>query len=193
MVLFGAFILHETMTGTRLWGLLIGLAAMALLIAPEAAALGAAPMGAFLVVAAAVSWGLGTVLFKRFDLSLSAIELTAWQLIFGGIPIVICALIFDPAPDVSALSSRAIIAVLYTAFVAQWLGQWAWFRGLQLLPASAAAIGSLSIPIVGLFASAILMDESITWIESTALVLVLIALSLVLIGPAGLEALRRRR
>ena len=140
MVLFGAFILHETMTGTRLWGLLIGLAAMALLIAPEAAALGAAPMGAFLVVAAAVSWGLGTVLFKRFDLSLSAIELTAWQLIFGGIPIVICALIFDPAPDVSALSSRAIIAVLYTAFVAQWLGQWAWFRGLQLLPASAAAI-----------------------------------------------------
>ena len=104
VVLLGAFILRETVSGARLWGLLLGLAAMALVIAPEARMLGSAPMGAFLVVAAAASWGLGTVLFKRFDLSLTSIELTAWQLVFGSIPIALCALILDPLPDVSAVS-----------------------------------------------------------------------------------------
>ena len=156
--------------------------AMALVIAPEARMLGSAPMGAFLVIAAAVSWGLGTVLFKRFDLSLTSVELTAWQLVFGGIPIAVCALILDPLPDVSTLSTRTIMAVLYTAFIAQLLGQWAWFRGLQLLPANVAAIGSLSIPIVGLYASAVLLEESITWIELMALAMVLY----VLISQAGL-------
>ena len=151
------------------------------------------PMGAFLVVAAAASWGLGTVLFKRFDLSsLTSVELTAWQLVFGGIPIAVCALILDPLPDVSALSIRTIVAVLYTAFIAQLFGQWAWFRSLQLLPANVAAIGSLSIPIVGLYASALLLEESITWIELLALAMVLVALGLVLIGPDGLDALKRR-
>ncbi|MEC7489397.1 MAG: DMT family transporter [Pseudomonadota bacterium] len=192
VVLLGAFILRETVSGAQLWGLLLGLAAMALVIAPEARMLGSAPVGAFLVVAAAVSWGLGTVLFKRFDLSLTSIELTAWQLVFGGIPIALCALILDPLPDVSALSTRTIIAVLYTAFIAQWFGQWAWFRSLQLLPANVAAIGSLSIPIVGLYASALLLEESITWIELLALAMVLVALGLVLIGPDGLYALKRR-
>ena len=193
VVLLSAFILRETVSGARLWGLLLGFAAMALVIAPEARMLGSAPMGAFLVVAAAASWGLGTVLFKRFDLSLTSIELTAWQLMFGVIPIAVCALILDPLPDVSALSTRTIVAVLYTAFIAQWLGQWAWFRGLQLLPANVAAIGSLSIPIVGLYASAVLLEESITWIDLMALAMVLVALGLVLIGPDGLDALKRRR
>jgi drug/metabolite transporter (DMT)-like permease len=132
------------------------------------------------------------VLFKRFDLSLTSIELTAWQLVFGGIPIALCALILDPLPDVSALSTRTILAVLYTAFIAQWFGQWAWFRSLQLLPANVAAIGSLSIPIVGLYASAVLLEESITWIELMALAMVLVALGLVLIGRDGLNALKRR-
>jgi len=193
VVLLGVFILRETMSRARIWGLLLGLTAMVLVIAPEARMLGSTPMGAFLVVAAAVLWGLGTVLFKRFDLSLTSIELTAWQLVFGGIPIALCALILDPLPDVSALSTRAIIAVLYTAFIAQWFGQWAWFRGLQLLPANVAAIGSLSIPIVGLYASAVLLEESITWIELMALAMVLVALGLVLIGPDGLDALKRHR
>ena len=95
-------------------------------------------------------------------------------------------------PDVSALSTRTILAVLYTAFIAQWFGQWAWFRSLQLLPANVAAIGSLSIPIVGLYASAVLLEESITWIELMALAMVLVALGLVLIGRDGLNALKRR-
>ena len=63
VVLLSAFILRETVSGARLWGLLLGLAAMALVIAPEARMLSPTPMGAFLVVAAAASWGLGTVLY----------------------------------------------------------------------------------------------------------------------------------
>jgi drug/metabolite transporter (DMT)-like permease len=47
-------------------------------------------------------------------------------------------------------------------------------------------------PIVGLYASAVLLEESITWIELMALAMVLVALGLVLIGRDGLNALKRR-
>jgi len=38
----------------------------------------------------------------------------------------------------------------------------------------------------------VLLEESITWIELMALAMVLVALGLVLIGPDGLDALKRR-
>ena len=193
VVLLGALLLKEQLTPSRAIALVIGMSAMTMLIAPDAAAIGGAPWGAVLVVISAVLWSLGTVLFKRFDISLTAVELAAWQLTFGGVPVVICAVIFDPLPDLTQISPRAIVAMLYAGILAVGFGQWAWYRALQLLPASAAAIGSLLIPVVGMFASAWLLDETVTWLEITALVLVLISLTMVLIGPAGLDAWRRWR
>ena len=99
----------------------------------------------------------------------------------------------SPLPDLTQISPRAIVAMPHAGILAVGFGQWAWYRALQLLPASAAAIGSLPVPVVGMFASAWLLDETVTWLEITALVLVLISLTMVLIGPAGLDAWRRWR
>ena len=132
-VIIGALLLKEALTAERLIALALGLGAMALLIVPDLAAIGRAPWGAVLIVAATASWSLGTVLFKRFDLSLTAIEFTAWQLTFGAVPIVACALILDPMPDLGGLSERAIAALIYTPFVAVVLIQWAWYRALPAL------------------------------------------------------------
>ncbi len=193
VVMLSVLLLKEQLTWSRGIALVIGMSAMTMLIAPDAAAIGGAPWGAMLVVISAVLWSLGTVLFKRFNISLTAVELAAWQLTFGGVPVVICAVIFDPLPDLSQISTRAIVAMLYAGILAVGFGQWAWYRALQLLPAMAAAMGSLLIPVVGMFASAWLLDETVTWVEATALALVLISLTMVLIGPAGVEAWRRWR
>ena len=94
-VLLCVFILNEKLTRRRLLGLVLGMAGMALLIGGEFTAMRASPLGAILVVAAAFGWALGTVLMKRYPMGLGTTALTAWQLLIGGLPIMIGALLID--------------------------------------------------------------------------------------------------
>ena len=52
---------------------------------------------------------------------------------------------------------------------------------VTLLPATAAAISTLAIPVVGLLSSAWLLGEPVGWRELAALVLVLAAIAMVLL------------
>lgn len=191
--MLAAILLREAFTRVHMLALALGLAAMVLVVAPEAGLFGGALWGAVLITVASILWSFGLVLFKRFDIPLTALELGAWQLFLGGIPIVVYAAFLDPAADFAALTTRGWIAMLYSAFIATLLVNWAWYRALQILPAFAASLGTLMIPIVGLFAGAAILDERLTWIELTALALVLISVGLVAAGPTRLAALWRCR
>ena len=59
---------------------------------------------------------------------------------------------------------------------------WAWFRLVAILPAAVAAIGTLGIPIVGLFTSALVLGEPVGWAEVVALVLVVAGLGILVRG-----------
>ena len=74
---------------------------------------------------------------------------------------------------------------LHASVIAVSFGQWIWFRVLQLLPAAVAAISTLAVPVIGVFAGALLLGETVTIFELGALVLVSIALAIVLVGHAG--------
>lgn len=190
-VLIGTMVLREGLSASRLWALLFGAGAMALLIGPDILALRSAPLGGFLLVAAAIAWALATVLIKRRHWSLASAEFAAWQLAIGGVPVVIGAILLDPPPDLEALSVRGWVGVIYTSAVAVAFGQWLWFRILHILPSSIASISTLAIPVVGVFSSSVLLGEVIGWREIAALLLVLAALFLVLVGHDGLAALKR--
>lgn len=195
-VLIGAVVLREGLSASRLWALLFGAGALVLLIGPDILSLRSAPLGGFLLVAAAIAWAVATVLIKRRHWSLASAEFAAWQLAIGGMPVVIGAILVDPAPDLNALSVQGWVALIYTSAVAVAFGQWLWFRILHLLPSSVASISTLAIPVVGVFSSSVLLGEVIGWREIAALLLVMAALFLVLVGCDGLAALReniRRR
>ena len=98
--------------------------------------------------------------------------------------------IVDPRPDFSAISTQALIGLVYASMIAVSFGQWIWFRMLEILPAAVAAISTLAVPVVGVFASALLLGERITWMALAALTLVVVALWIVLVGHAGIEAMR---
>ncbi len=55
---------------------------------------------------------------------------------------------------------------------------------VRLFPAQVAALGTLAIPVVGVFSSAALLGEPIGWAEIVALVMVVGSLSMVLLVPA---------
>jgi drug/metabolite transporter (DMT)-like permease len=83
--------------------------------------------------------------------------------------------------------------VLYSAVVAQTLGHFAWFRALSYLSPVIAALISLANPVVGVLASVWITGEPLTWRKLAALVFILISLFIIVVGPAGLRALRLRK
>jgi drug/metabolite transporter (DMT)-like permease len=113
-----------------------------------------------------------------------------WQLIAGSVPVTIGALILEPAPDITRLSPAALLALAYVFSFPMLFGQWAYFKIVHLFPASIAAIGTLAIPIVGVFSSALMLDEAIGISELVALALICSALVSVLVLPASTMASR---
>jgi drug/metabolite transporter (DMT)-like permease len=181
-VLFGLWVLNETLTPRRALGLVLGMAGMALLLWSEIAALERSPLGAMLIVAAAVLWGLGTVVMKRWPVSLPASSLTAWQMGIGAIPIVLAALIFeDGSFDLTRLSTPALLGVLYNMVISFIFCQWAWIKIALVAPVGVSTVGTLLVPVVGVFSGALVLGERPHWQDYAALVLVGLAIASVLL------------
>jgi drug/metabolite transporter (DMT)-like permease len=191
-VLFGRLLVGEQITRSRLAALLLGLTGMAVLLAPDARTLWAAPAGTVLMVGAAVSWAIGTVLTKARRWTIATTVLTGWQLVLGAVPIVLGALLrlgragdTDPGSQLGLLSHGAILGTAYATFVGVIFCHWAWFRLVAILPSAVAAIATLGIPIVGLFGSALVLGEPVGHAEIAALILVVSGLAILIGGLRG--------
>ncbi len=182
--LLGAAFLGERLTRAKLAGLALGMAGLGLLIGPDLVVLGRVPLGSLMMLGAALSWAAGTVLIKRFTWTVGSAALSGWQLMFGAVPVVAGALVIDGLPQVTSLSTPVLIAVVYVLLLPTIFCQWAYFHLVRLFPAGLAAIGTLAVPVVGVFSSALVLGESIGWRELAALALVCVALAVVLVLPA---------
>ncbi|CAB1060635.1 Permease of the drug/metabolite transporter (DMT) superfamily [Olavius sp. associated proteobacterium Delta 1] len=176
--ILSALLLKERITSTRILALGLGLSALGILIRPELEAVGAAPLGAVFMFGAAVSWATGTVLIKRTDWNTPTTVLTGWQLLLGGIPVVMGAAFFEPSGISLNVSARAIFALTYIIFFPMIYCHWAYFTLVRIFPASIASIGTLAIPVVGVFSSTLILNESVGISEIVALFLVVTALSI---------------
>ena len=78
------------------------------------------------------------------------------------------------------MSIAAILGTAYATLVGVIFCHWAWFRIVAILPAAVATIGTLGIPIVGLFASAVVLGEPVGLAEMLALLLVVGGLAILL-------------
>lgn len=181
--IMSCFILRERLKVSRLLGLGLGIGGLAILVGPEIRALGSSPAGSALMLGAALSWAMGTVAIKYFQWTMPVSLLTAWQLLLGGIPVVLGAVLLDPMDTFLHLSTKTILAAVYVILLPIIYCQWAWFKVVSLFPATVAAIGTLAIPVIGVFSSALILSEAVGAREIAALALVVIALAVVMIKP----------
>jgi drug/metabolite transporter (DMT)-like permease len=179
-VLLSRVVLGEALSARRMLGLALGMLGMLLLIGDEFALLQAAPVGALLVVGAALAWAVGTVLMKRFPTRLPITSFTGWQLLLGGAPMALGALVIDWG-DWQPISWRAAGAVAYNVVVAFVLCHWIWFEIVDRASAGVSALGTLTIPVVGVISSMLVLGERPAWPEYAAMVLVIAALATVLV------------
>jgi len=188
--LAAAPVLGEPISARKLAGLALGIAGLGVLIGPDLLLLERAPLGALCMLLAAISWGIGTVLVKRIAWQLPTLSNVAWQLLLAALPVTAVACLLEPLPDPASLSLPAIAALIYVFLLPMSFCQWAYFKTVGLLPASVAAIGTLTIPVIGVFSSHLVLGEPVGAPELLALLLVLSALVLVLLLPAWRDSRR---
>jgi drug/metabolite transporter (DMT)-like permease len=183
--LLGSMVLGDRLTPRRLFGLALGLGGLAVLIGPDLHAAQAAPIGAFFMLGAALSWAAGTISVKYFAWSLPTAVLAGWQLIAGFVVVFPVALLLETPPAWTGLSTGALISLAYVITLPMVFCQWAYIKVVRLFPAVLAAIGTLAIPVVGVFSSAVVLGEAVGPQDFASLALVCVALAIVLLPSAG--------
>lgn len=180
----GAFVLDEPITNFKIWGLVLGLAGLGVLIGEDLIVFGGAPLGALFMLGASLSWAIGTVWFKKYCWTTPVSTMVGWQLAAAAVPITLVAIMFEPAPDLTQLSGKAVLALGYVFALPMIFCQWAFFKVVTMFQASVASMGTFAVPVVGVFSSALVLGEPVGWRELIALVLILMALASVLIVPS---------
>jgi drug/metabolite transporter (DMT)-like permease len=178
-VIFARILLGEAITWRRALGLAIGLAGMVILIGADLPAIGESPLGIIYMLCGALTWGAGTVLFKRAPWRIPVAVIIGWQLLVIGVPITAIAFLTETPRLDYATSSW--FAIFYQIFISALIGNYAWAKIVTLLPAGVAAISSLAIPVLGVLSGAMLLGEPVTWRELVALACVVAALAVVLV------------
>jgi len=185
----GAIFASERFTVRKGAALSLGLVGLGLLAMPAGDALAASPAGLALMLSAAIAWGGGTVALKSMRFGLPVVSLTAWQLAVAGVPVAAGMVVFEIFGPPGAILLKGDVTVggvagaVYAATIPMIFCHWAWFRALEILPASIASIGTLAVPVVGVLSSAWLIGEPLGWAELTALGCIVGALALALFAP----------
>lgn len=162
--------------------LALGVAGVLVLLTRGYAQVSEAPLGAALVLVAAIGWAVGTLIQKRRHTSLSSVAMAGWQILIGSLPMIAIMPLVEGVHWPQA-STVAWIATAYTTFGALVFSYFAWFTVVRLMPVNVASISSLLVPVVGVCAGSILLDEPFGWREVLALLLIGTALALVLVIP----------
>jgi drug/metabolite transporter (DMT)-like permease len=186
-VLFSLGLLHEPLSRRKIVGLLLGMTGLIVLLGDDLRSVQRAPVGALFILAAAITWALGTVLLRRWKPTIPQDTLTGWMMILGWIPIALCAPLLDPHPFTSLAnaSGTAWFAIVYNIFFAGTLAHWAWFKMARTLPVAVSSMSSLPIPVVGVLSGMLFLGERPGPSEFIALLLVVASLVAVLFAPAA--------
>lgn len=175
--LFAWPMLRERPTARKGFALVLALTGVALLVgADKAEATWTKLPAACESLAAAVLFGLATVLAKKYPLRLPPATAVAWQALLGMMPVLALASLEGAQWD--RVTPLGWVSIGYVASIPLTIAYLAWFRALRLVPASTAATTVLISPIVGVAGSALLLGETLGLIQIVGLLLALVGVGL---------------
>lgn len=125
-------------------------------------------LGFLLTLCAALSWACGNVINKKIGTissSVSTLSLVAWSALIPILPFFLLSYLFEGRTvmldSLTHLSLSSVLTVVYLAFAATLVGYTLWGRLLAALPTHMVAPLTLLVPVVGLSAAWILLDEAL--------------------------------
>ena len=160
ILLFGIWILGERVSVTRSLALLLASIGVVAVLDPRTVLLGSdGSLGNLILIGAAITWGLYSVLMKVLTQTSSTIEVSMYAFL-GGLPLSIFAAGFER--DIirwSAIDGTVILGILYLGIISTAIAMYLWNSALARLEAGIVSLLFFAQPIVGVTLGSIFLGE----------------------------------
>ena len=158
-----AFVGERTTLATLI-GIVVGFSGVAILVMPGNRPAGVPTWSVVLIIVASFSWALGSILSTRLSMPKDLLVSSAYQMIAGGIVLVIGGAVRGEASgfDPSAWSGASIVAFVYLITIGSLVGFTAYAWLLQNAPITKVSTYAYVNPVVAIFLGWAIVNEEIT-------------------------------
>jgi O-acetylserine/cysteine efflux transporter len=182
-IILAVLFLGERPTRSTLIGVLLAFAGIGVIAIERLE--GAVLVPLLMTLAAAASWGVGNLITKKAG-KIDMLGFVVWSSLVPPLPLFALSYAIDGPGAWSALATMSWLGIgslLFIGWVSTVFGYGGWSILLGRYPASTVAPYALLVPVAGIAASAILLGERITGIETIGCGLVFIGLLINVFGP----------
>lgn len=172
-------------------GILLGLAGLVILSWPELSRASqevAHPAGLALLVCAALSWSLGTLLMRRRPVKVDAFVATGWEMLFGGVLNSILGLLIQGRQPI-AWNTELVGSLLYLIVFGSLVALTAYVWLVNHVPAAKVSTYAYVNPVIAIFLGWWLLDEKVTAHLIVGMAVIVLAVVLVNTAPVRGAAL----
>jgi drug/metabolite transporter (DMT)-like permease len=134
----------------------------------------------FLALCSGISWAISAIVSKKLHHRaphLDLLNLTAWPMLLGSIPIIIIALIL-PAPPIQ-WTHTFIFTVLFNVILSGCVAWVLWLYALQRLQAGVASMASMLAPVIGVLSAWVQLNEVPDTYELIGMLFIALALVII--------------
>lgn len=179
--LLARLFLGERLNPRRRLALALGAAGLAVVVAPLWPSLGrpGVVMGILAILGAALSWAAGTIYTKRAAFTGDGVVTTGWQLAVGAATAWMGVLLFEAlyvaGGSFGPSTAWGWTGLVYNSVIGIALSYFLWFGIVARQPASAAAIGVLLVPVVGVLSAMAIIGEQPSLFDGVGFLLIIAA------------------
>lgn len=182
-VMLAVIILGERLTALRIFGLLIAFGGVALLAGEPAGQ--SSMLHIAMLVISAVAWAVASLLIKRF-VNVGVFQLNAWIALLAIPQVAVASWVLESGQVEAVLAAglRGWGTVLFLALGGTLIGWGGMSYLLKNHPVSRVTPITLAIPVVGISAAVVFLDEPLTSLRLAAALLTIIGVAVVMFAPA---------
>jgi len=168
-------------------GVAIGFAGVALLLLPGNRPAGVPLDSTLVLVAAAMSWALGSLLAQRWRVPVKPLVATGWQMLAGGLVMMLAALAAGELGDVrwSAFSAKSVWSLAYLILIGSLVGYSAYTWLLENVPISKVSTYAYVNPVVAVILGWAILGEHISLTILAASLLIVTAVATIVRSSAA--------
>ena len=171
-------ILGEPLTAAKLAGLLLGFSGIVAVSAGSFSGDAISPLGVAFGAGSALSWALGTVFFKKYEVRVSTLWAVAVPFLVGGVMLTALGLVVESWAEIS-WTGGFVASILYSSLVgisAAWV---IWFALVRAGEASRVAAFIFAVPLTAVLVGVVFLDEPLGFALLIGAVLVVCGIYLV--------------
>jgi drug/metabolite transporter (DMT)-like permease len=171
----------ERIASRGILGILLGFAGLVILTWPALSGASqevAHPAGLALLVCAALSWSLGTLLMRRRPLRVDAFVGTGWEMLFGGGLNLIAGFLFQSRQPIT-WNSELVGSLLYLIVFGSLAALTAFVWLVQHVPATKVTTYAYVNPVIAVFLGWWLLNEKVTLYLIAGMAVIVLAVVLV--------------